>query len=60
MGISQKQLRNLTFLCADMLISEVRQTRNVRPFNVKSLSLGFNKFLKNLESSPKFNEPKGL
>jgi len=60
MRISQKQLQNLTFLCADKLISEDRQTRDVSPFNVKSLSLGLHKFFKNLGSSQKFHEPIGL
>lgn len=60
MQISKKKLRNLTFLCADMLISEVRQTRYISHFHVKTVSLGFHKFFKNLESNPKCNAPKGL
>jgi len=60
MRISQKQLHNLTFLCADKLISEDRQTCYVSPFNVKSLSLGFHNFFKNLGSRPKFREDVGL
>jgi hypothetical protein len=60
MRISEKQLQNLTYLCADMLISEARQTRYVSPLNVKSLSLRFHIFFKNLGSSPKFSALKGL